>query len=137
MTEEAGWFESQTIPFSGKEWLMIRKAIKGTGKQRDKTEGPHFDWLGVGGRQGTSIGERMDILISSYDPKNPRRGYVQCNARSKPIPGKLRWRKEAAQADVPRVIVKQAGERRTKGKKSKDDYVEGARQKRSYRENIS
>lgn len=137
MVEEAGWFESQTIPFSGKEWLMIRKAIKGTGKQRDKTEGPHFDWLGVGGRQGTSIGERMDILISSYDPKNPRRGYVQCNARSKPIPGKLRWRKEAAQADVPRVIVKQAGERRTKGQKAKDTYVEGVRQKRRYRENIS
>jgi hypothetical protein len=132
-SDESGWFESQTIPFSAKEWFMIRKAINRTAGLRDKnTDGSHFNWMGSKGKLGTSIGERMDVLLQDYDPKSPRKAYIQCNARSKPIPGKLRWRKEAAQADVPRVIVKQAGDRGTLKRK----YSEGTKKKRRYRENV-
>ena len=131
---ERGWFESQTIPFSAMEWTMIKNATKGMQSKRDKNPGPHMEWLGIGGAKGTSIGERLNILISDFDPTNPRSTYIQCNTRSKPIPGKLRWRAEAAQADVPRVIVKQPGDR---GKKEKDIYIEGQRQKRRYRDRVS
>ena len=136
MSEESGWYESNQISFSGLEWLWITKTLGRTAKKKDTNPGAHREYVGAQGK-GTTIGERMGILIQDYDPKKPLSAYIQCNARTKPIPGKIRWRHEKGQGrDMIDMSMLPMDLRRSERrfKNPKDVYIQGQRQKRKYRE---
>jgi hypothetical protein len=134
MTEESGWYESNQISFSGLEWLWITKTLGRVSKRKDPSPGAHREYIGAKGK-GTSIGERMGILIQDYDPKQPLSAYIQCNTRTKPIPGKIRWRHEKGQArEQPEMSVMDLRRSERRYKNPKDVYIQGQRQKRKYRE---
>tara|TARA_B100000949_G_scaffold233847_1_gene251299 strand:- start:1389 stop:1814 length:426 start_codon:yes stop_codon:yes gene_type:complete len=134
LSEESGWYESNQISFSGLEWLWITKTLGRVSRRKDPSPGAHREYIGAKGK-GTSIGERMGILIQDYDPKKPLSAYIQCNTRTKPIPGKIRWRHEKGQArEQPEMSVMDLRRSERRYKNPKDVYVQGQRQKRKYRE---
>ena len=78
-----GWYVTEDVPFSWKEWMAISKSSTRVYGQRDKNK--ILNWQKKGDYVNKTIGTRMNFLIRAFDAKDKDQlAYVQCHVARKP-----------------------------------------------------